>query len=90
MAKTNKTETQTIKANNRGYAYLNKLEGAPDFSEVKTAEFDYGPEGDKKVITVRLNKGEDDCGNMLRRGYVHIGADREATVEVKGSKLIIS
>jgi len=74
----------TIKANSRGYAYLGKVEGCPDLSTVKTAEFVLDEKTTGK-IAVALNKTKDDCGNMLRRGYIHVGK-ANLKVKVKFSK----
>ncbi len=70
-----KENANTIQANSRGYAYLGKLENCPDLSKVKKAEF--AQDEKTGVYNVKLNKG-DDCGNMLRRGYLHIGGVRTA------------
>lgn len=77
----------TIQANSRGYALLKKIQGCPNLSEIKNAEFEYSEDG--KEITVRLDKGED-AGQMLRRGYLHIGANRKAKVTFSGKTVKIA
>ena len=87
MAKVSKN---TIQANSRGYAYLGKVEGCPDLSTVKTAEFTL----DEKVtgkIAVALGKTKDDCGNMLRRGYIHVGkANLKVSVKFNKNNIAVN
>jgi hypothetical protein len=71
--KVKKADKSTVKANSRGYAFLGKVKGAPDFSKIKTAEIDYDDNGN---CVAKLGKGNVDAGQMLRRGYLHIGPNK--------------
>ena len=71
-------KTNEVTANNRGYAYLKNLKNAPDFAKLKKGDFNYSD--DKKSMSINCNKDTQDVGNMLRRGYLHIGANRKATI----------
>jgi hypothetical protein len=73
-----------VKANSRGYAFLGKIEGCPDLSKVKVADIDYADNG---TVTAHLGRGKVDAGQMLRRGYLHIGANE--TKKVTFSKNLI-
>jgi hypothetical protein len=71
-----KEPVTTVKANDRGYAFLGRITGAPEsFKGIKKAV-----RTDSETQTVlECGKGED-CGNMLRRGYLHIGKNAKAEV----------
>lgn len=66
----------TVKANNRGYAFLGRVTGHPDFKSIKC-----GTRTDTASETVIALGGKEDVGNMLRRGYLHIGKSAKAEVK---------
>lgn len=66
----------TVKANSRGYAFLGKVTGHPDFKAIKT-----GTRTDSANDTVIALGGKEDVGNMFRRGYLHIGKSAKAEVK---------
>jgi hypothetical protein len=77
----------TVKADSRGYAYLGKLEGAPDFSKV--ANFERIGEPGTAIQEITLNHGKP-ATFMITKGYVAIGPNAEAEVEFKGDRIEIT
>lgn len=72
--------------NDRGYVYLQKIEGTPDFSKVQS--FDVVYEGDEKLpqyAKIVVSEKDDltfKAGNMNRKGYFNVGTEvgKEAIV----------
>lgn len=73
----NANKKQIVKADSRGYAYLGKLEGAPNFKELKAATRLGEPGTPIQAIEFTGEKPS----NMLRKGYVAVGANAEVEVE---------
>ena len=82
-----KAPVTRVKADSRGYAFFKKLTSAPDFSALKTVEF-RGEAG--SAIQEIVFNGEQDAGNMLRKGYINIGPNAEADVEVTKDRMLIT
>ena len=75
----------SVKANSRGYAFLGRVTGAPDFKEIK-----HGSRVDSESNTVIELGGKEDCGNMLRRGYLHIGKSAKAEVKFTDKHITVT
>jgi hypothetical protein len=81
------SKKQIVKADSRGYAYLGKLEGAPDFSKLSKAAR-LGQPG-TPIQALDFN-GEGKPNNMLKKGYVAVGANAEVEVEFKANGIEIT
>ena len=87
LVKTNKPQVLTVKADSRGYAYLGKLEGAPDFSALTNAER-HGEPG--TAIQEVILSGDKPASNMLKKGYLAIGPNATAEVEFANGRITVT
>jgi hypothetical protein len=83
----NESKRITVKASKRGYAYLGKLEGAPDFKKLTHAT--RNGEAGTPIQEIVIN-GEKKATSMIRRGYVAIGPNVEAEVEFAVDRVTIT
>jgi hypothetical protein len=80
------TETNVVKGDKKGYAFLGRLKGCPDFGRIARAQVVRDEAGHVREIV--LKKGEK-AGAMLKHGYVNVGKGIEAHVEFKDNEKVI-
>jgi len=84
-----------VLSNDRGYAFLKKVEGCPDMSGTKSMDVHQEKEGTKTTFTffAEDDKGKKKVGNMVRNGYLQVsellGKSATLSVEFKNDGKII-